>query len=111
MAVDNVHLKSAAKKYEFMAEESSGGGIKPIQPKSRRKVWLALACVASVLVVFGFGFLVGYLAKRPESTSPNKETAISDASPAFESFHSMFKESISAAELESLMRYRLMQLL
>ena len=40
MAVDNVHLKSEAKKYEFMAEETSGslGGIKPIQPKSRRKV-------------------------------------------------------------------------
>lgn len=113
MAVDNLHLKSAAKKYDFMEEETSGslGGIKPIQPKSRRKVWLALACIASVLVVFGFGFLVGYLVKRPESTSPNKETAISDAPLAFESFHNIFKESISAAELESLMRYRPMQLL
>ena len=104
-ATDNVHFKSAAKKYDFMAEETSSlGGIKPIQAKSRRKLWLASACIASVLLVFGFGFLVGYLVKRPESTSPNKETAIPDAPPAFESFHKMFKESISAAELESLMR-------
>lgn len=112
MAADNVHLKSGAKKYDFMAEETSSlGGIKAIQPKSRRKLWLALACTVSVVVVFGFGFLVGYLVKRPESTSPNKETEISDAPPAFESFHNMFKESISAAKLESLMRYSPMQLL
>ena len=80
------------------------GGIKPIEPKRRNKrrvLVLGLAFVAVVL--FLVGFLIGYFAKQPGHG--NKPCSRGDKANDFEEYHQLFRETISAERLESVIRY------
>lgn len=80
------------------------GGIKPIQPKRKTKrIVLGFAFVAVVL--FLVGFLIGYFVRQPGHKHCSLETAAGDKSSDFEEFHELFKETISAERLESVIRY------
>lgn len=92
-----------AKKYDFMPEETNSlGGVKPIQPK-RRILWIVLSIVG-FLALFCAGFAVGYFVRRTVGKPCRPETKDEKQSNDFEEFHEMFKESISAEKLESVMR-------
>lgn len=83
------------------------GGVKPIQPKrTKRRIVLGFAFVAVVL--FLVGFLIGYFVRQPGNKACSRETAAGDKSKTsndFEEFHELFKETISAERLESVIRY------
>lgn len=89
---------------EFMEDTNSLGGIKPIQPK-RRNVRTVLGFAVAAVVVFFVGFLIGYFAKQAGNEPCRQETTIGDKSNDFDEFHELFKKTISAEKLESVMRY------
>ena len=93
------------KKYAFMLQETdSFGGIKPIQPHKGRKLCFVLGCVVGIIALFCIGFLVGYFVNRQKNEFCSREAKDGVQLKDFENFHEMFKESISTAKLESLMR-------
>lgn len=80
------------------------GGIKPVQPKRNRRIVLGFAFVA--VAIFGVGFLIGYFVKQPRNQPcSGAKTAGNKESNDFEEFHELFKETISAERLESVIRY------
>lgn len=91
-------------KYDFTAEETNTQrGINPIRPKSRKSLWIILACIVAVVTLFSIGFLVGYLARQP-GNRPNKLQTEDGEHKDFEEFHDMFQQSVSTEELEALIR-------
>lgn len=88
----------------YMEDTNSLGGLKPIQPK-RRNVRTVLGFAVVAVVVFFVGFLIGYFAKQPGNESCSKETSLGDKSNDFDEFYELFKKTISAEKLESVMRY------
>lgn len=97
--------KTNPEKHDIMLEETNSlGGITAIQRKSRKSLWIALGCILGIVALFLLGFLVGYFARRPESKPCSLETENGEQSNDFEEYHAMFKDSISAEKLESVMR-------
>lgn len=90
---------------KFMEDTNPLGGIKPIQPK-RRNVRLVLGFAVVAVVLFLVGFLIGYFAKQPGSATCNQGTTVrADKSKEIDEFHELFKKTISAEKLESVVRY------
>ncbi len=89
---------------EFMEDTNSLGGIKPIQPK-RRNVRTVVGFVVFAVVLFFVGFLIGYFSKQAGDESCSQETTTGHKSNDFDEFHELFKKTISAEKLESVMRY------
>ena len=77
------------------------GGIKPIQPKRRNKR-IVFCFVFVAVALFLVGFLIGYFAKQPGNKPCSRA---GDKSNDFEDLHGLFKETISAERLESVVRY------
>lgn len=89
---------------KFMEDSNSLGGIKPIQPK-RRNMRIVLGFAFVAVVLFLVGFLIGYFVMQPGNKPCRRETTAGDKSNDFEEFHELFKETISAEKLESVIRY------
>lgn len=89
--------------------EGSGflGGIRPLQLQ-RRKAQLVVGFVLVAVVFFLIGILIGYfVTKTPNSESCSRESADNDGQRMgdFQKIHDLFKQTISAEKLESLIRY------